>query len=228
MTSDDDRVAYLAGDGGASLDANERADLDEVRELLADPSVWADADPALEDRIVAAITAEAAGAPAAATGAATTAAARPRGAARRRTRAVYGFVTAVAAAVAVIATTLALAGGSTDSATFAAAMAGTDLARGASGSATFTQTASGWRVELHATGLPRLDDGRFYEAWMKNRDGVLVPIGTFNEGPVVTMWSGVSPSSFPAITVTEQEANGNPASSGRRVLTGDVTETRSP
>ncbi len=52
----------------------------------------------------------------------------------------------------------------------------------ATGRATLTKTPSGWRVELRATGLPRLDNGRFYEAWLKDAAGVLVPIGTFNDG----------------------------------------------
>ncbi|MFI5042771.1 MAG: anti-sigma factor, partial [Acidimicrobiales bacterium] len=94
--------------------------------------------------------------------------------------------------------------------------------------ATFTSTRSGWRIELRTNGLPRLDNGRYYQAWMKNGAGVLVPIGTFNQGPEVTLWSGVPPKEFPTITVTEQEANGNPASSGQRVLAGSVAGPASP
>ena len=105
---------------------------------------------------------------------------------------------------------------------FQAALAGTTLAPGASGSVSLTKTTAGWRVVLHTTGLVRLDNGRFYQAWLKNRAGVLVPIGTFNQGPTVMLWSGVSPLDFPTVTVTEQLANGNPASSGRRVLVGTV------
>jgi hypothetical protein len=85
-----------------------------------------------------------------------------------------------------------------------------------------TQTTAGWKVVLHATGLVRLDNGRFYQAWLTNGAGVLVPIGTFNQGPAVTLWSGVYPQDFPMLTVTEQTANGNPASSGKRVLVGTV------
>ena len=71
-------------------------------------------------------------------------------------------------------------------------------------------------------GLPRLDNGRFYEAWLRNPEGILVSVGTFNEPANVTLWSGVSPRTFTAFAVTEEEADGNPASSGRRVLTGQV------
>ena len=44
---------------------------------------------------------------------------------------------------------------------------GPALAPGAKGEATLTKTSSGWRIELDADGLPRLDGGRFYEAWLK-------------------------------------------------------------
>jgi hypothetical protein len=53
-----------------------------------------------------------------------------------------------------------------------------------------------------------------------------VPTGTFNQGPTVTLWAGVSPAEFPTVTVTEQLANGNPASSRMRVLVGQVKATR--
>ena len=106
---------------------------------------------------------------------------------------------------------------------FHAALAPTDLAPGADGGATLTKTSSGWRIELDATGLPRLDSGRFYEAWLKNDAGTLVPIGTFNEGQDVTLWAGVSPVDFPTLTVTREEADGDQASSGEKVLVGTVT-----
>src|SRR6185312_3368555 len=58
-TSEDDRIAYLAGDAVESLTARERAELDEVRALLDAPAIWEQPDPALEERVVAAITEEA-------------------------------------------------------------------------------------------------------------------------------------------------------------------------
>ena len=93
---------------------------------------------------------------------------------------------------------------------------------GAAGSATLTKTTSGWRIELDATGLPRLEGGRFYQAWLRNAAGVLAPIGTFNEGQDVTLWAGVSPKDFPTLTVTREQADGDQASSGERVLVGTV------
>jgi hypothetical protein len=105
---------------------------------------------------------------------------------------------------------------------FGAALAPTDLAQSASGTATLTKTSSGWRIELRATGLPRLDGGRFYEAWLRNAAGVLVPIGTFNEGSEVILWAGVSPKEFTTVTVTREQADGEQASSGEKVLVGTV------
>ena len=101
-----------------------------------------------------------------------------------------------------------------------AALAPTQLSPGAGGDATFTKTASGWRIEIDATGLPRRDGANFYQAWLRNAAGVLVPIGTFNEGQKVTLWAGVSPKDYPVLTVTKEQADGNQASSGQKVLLG--------
>jgi hypothetical protein len=51
---------------------------------------------------------------------------------------------------------------------------------------------------------------------------VLVPLGTFNEGRKVTLWAGVSPETFTMLSVTREEADGDQASSGRKVLVGRV------
>jgi hypothetical protein len=105
---------------------------------------------------------------------------------------------------------------------FHAAMAPTELVPDAKGDATLTKTSSGWRIDLEATGLPRLDGGRFYEAWLRNDAGVLVPVGTFNEGRKVTLWAGVSPKDFGLLTVTRERADGHQDSTGQKVLVGTV------
>jgi hypothetical protein len=129
-------------------------------------------------------------------------------------------------AAAVIALVLALSGGGGSAAPqFAADVSGTALAPGAHGNATLTKTPSGWRIQLSAAGLPRLANGRYYQAWLKNPSGVLVPVGTFNDARKVTLWAGVVPSAFPVLTVTRQRADGNPASSGERVLLGAIRAT---
>ena len=225
---DEDGITYVAGEGGdemTSLDPQEMAEWDAIRDLLSDPSVWAQPDPSLEDRVVAAVTAEAATSETdrSAVSAAThgdrrravyTTHARPR----RRRLLVLGGAVAAAIVVVVLAVGGNRGGGTARmTATLAAPPGG-----GASGTATLTRTSAGWRIELRTEGLPRLDGGRFYEAWMKNSAGTLVAIGTFNQGPTVTLWSGVSPTEFSTITVTAQDVNSGPASSGQRVLAGTI------
>jgi hypothetical protein len=55
---------------------------------------------------------------------------------------------------------------------------------------------------------------------------VLVPIGTFNQGPKVILWAGVPPTTFTTLTVTREQANGDQQSSGEKVLVGTVTTRR--
>ena len=137
-----------------------------------------------------------------------------------RRLAIAGAAAAIAAAAAIGAVALT-SGGSADR--FRAALAPTSLAPGARGEATLTRQPSGWQVKLDATGLPRLASGAFYEAWLRNDAGVLVPIGTFNEGRGVTLWAGVAPTHFTTLTVTRERADGDQSSSGEKVLVGTVT-----
>ena len=215
MTTDDDRIAYLAGEATADVDDATRADLDELRGFLADPAVWAEPRPGLEEDIVAAIAGEAAQRTAVSPP-------TPDHATRQRTHRLRN-VLAVAAAVAVLGLggfVLLTSIGDDGATEFS--LQPTDVVPGASGSGSARRTDSGWRIELDASGLPRLDDGRFYQAWLRNDDDVLVPIGTFNEGRDVVLWSGVTPVEFSTITVTVEEADGDQASSGRRVLVGTI------
>lgn len=130
-----------------------------------------------------------------------------------------GAPAVAALAVAIVAVVI---GSGPSSERFHAALAATEQVPGATGEATLTKTASGWRIELDATGLPRLAGGRFYEAWLRNPAGVLVPIGTFNESRNVTLWAGVSPKLFSTLTVTREQADGDQTSSGEKVLVGRV------
>ena len=131
-------------------------------------------------------------------------------------------VATTAALVVVVAVAVSELGSSTSAESFHAALAPTTLSSGATGEATLTKTSSGWRIELDATGLPRLDAGRFYAAWLRDAAGVLVPVGTFNEGEGVTLWAGVSPKDFTTLTVTRERADGDQTSSGEKVLVGRV------
>jgi Anti-sigma-K factor rskA, C-terminal len=216
-THDDDRAAYLAGEE-RDLAPKERAELDQLRGVLGSAAAWAEPGPELEDRVIAAIADEATARPA-----------RPpkrRAPPRLRLswpRPAYGLgALAAAVAAAAIAVVVATNGGSKAPQRLAMVIAGTGLAPDAKGSATLTKTGSGWRIELAATGLPRLANGRYYEAWLKSPAGVLVPVGTFNDARNVTLWAGVPPTEYSSMTVTTQSVGGGPASSGQRVLTGTI------
>ena len=223
-TSDDDRIAYLSGEPVDSLTPQERAELDELRGLLETPATWEEPDAALEDRIVAAIAEEARrgrpveSAPAAASGPEAPRRRRFHWPFRRPALVLGGFATAAAAIV--VAIVLAVGNSSPAPLQFAMVVSGTSLAPSAHGSATLTKMSSGWEIHLSATGLPHLANGRYYQAWLKDAAGILVPVGTFNDAEHVILWSGAPVTQFRSFSVTEQLANGNPVSSGRRVLAG--------
>jgi hypothetical protein len=218
MTTDDERIAYLGGDDAADqLDDTDRSDLDETRALLADPSVWAEPPNRLEGAVVAAVS-DAAVSDAAAVRASPT----PLRSRRARARRVVPVVGAVAAAVALVVAVSLAQGPGTGRSDLAATLRATELVPGAAGRADFTRTDSGWRIDLDATGLTRLEDGVFYQAWLRNDAGVLVAIGTFNEPHDVVLWAGVSPLEFSTITVTREPADDDPGSSGQRVLVGSI------
>jgi len=141
---------------------------------------------------------------------------------RATPRLVLAGAATTAALVAAVAVAVSLLGSGTSAETFHAALAPTKLAPGVTGDATLTKTTSGWRIELDATGLPRLDAGRFYQGWLRDAAGMLVPVGTFNEGRKVTLWAGVSPKEFTTLTVTRERADGDQTSSGEKVLVGTV------
>ena len=184
----------------------EQAEIERVHGVLSDPAVWAEPPLDLQERVVAAITAEG-------------------GTGRRRWLRYAAGGVAAAVLLAIGVTVGIQATRDDDRVQFAATLSGTDLAPDASGDVTLTRTPSGWRIELHATGLPRRADGEFYEAWLKDDTGQLVPIGTFNDGNDVVLWSGVGPAGFPTLTITREVADGNQASSGQVVLVGQSSES---
>ena len=143
---------------------------------------------------------------------------------RRRVEVPRRLLVIGASATAVLAVAIGLSVFRSDTSPeqFRAALAPTALLPDAKGDATLTKTSSGWRIELDATGLPRLENGRYYQAWLRNTAGVLVPIGTFNEGRKVTLWAGVPPTDFTTLSVTRERADGDQSSSGEKVLVGTL------
>jgi len=213
--TNDEREALIAAGRGGALGPDEAAEVPLLSDLLADPSTWAQPRADLEDAVVQAVaTAERASV------------ARHEPRASRRTAAhrrnvVLSALAAAAAVLVVIAAVTTIRGGTTTD--FTAQLNGTELALGASATGDITRNDSGFRITLDARGLPGLGANEYYQAWLKNAAGTLVPIGSFSSSDdQVTLWSGVSPADFPTMTVTVEAADNQQGSSGRRVLEGQV------
>ena len=229
---DDDRIAYLAGEEGPALPAEEAGALDALRAELRSPAAWEEPPADLEEQVVMAVI-QAAGAdggraraPSADGRQQRTPTAsrweRVRARLSRRPALALSLSLPVAAAAAVAIVLITTSSSASPELQFAMVVQGTSLAPAAHGSATLTKHTSGWQIKLSASGLPRREGTQFYQAWLKNAGGILVPVGTFNDARDVTLWSGVPVTKFRSLSVTEQVLNGNPASSGRRVLTGTI------
>ena len=215
--ADDQEVAELAALADGSLGPERRAALE--AEVAASPEL---ADRLAEQRLAVAYVRSAAEQVEAPPDlrARIEAQRSPR---RVRTPRRLALAGAAAALVLAVGVGVAVLGSGSSAETLHAALAPTDLAPAAAGTATLTKTSSGWRIALDATGLPRLDGGRFYQGWLRNASGGLVPVGTFNEGTDVTLWAGVSPKEFTTLTVTRERNDGEQGSSGEKVLVGTVS-----
>jgi TPR repeat protein len=142
---------------------------------------------------------------------------------RRRRGHRAGLTLALLGAAAAILASILVVRPRPDSESVQFALTATELAPGAEGTAEVTPQESGLRIELNATGLPRRDNGDFYQAWLRNDDGQSIPIGTFHEGHDVVLWAGVSLKDYPELTITQEKADNNQASSGATVLDGSAS-----
>lgn len=204
--------------------SDDAALLAELDLLLADPSLWAEPDTTLEDRVVAAITAEAAPSSTSSTSDYFIHAQPSRA---RRWFSVAGAAAVGAAAAAVL--TVAVTRDSDEPADATVAMVGTDLAPGVDGEAEFTTVSSGVQIVLRIPGLPRRDGGDFYQVWLKNCESTeLVPAGSFHELDDAIAWAGVDPADYPLITVTREQVappkDPLQGSSGEVVVAGALGE----
>jgi hypothetical protein len=190
-----------------------------LADLLADPSIWAEPSPGLEHAIVRAVD----DAQPPVRRSQRRHASRARHEPLRRRRLVAAALGAAAAVIAFAGGILAVSGGGGANTAYAAQLRATAVAPGARAFATIDTSDAGFRITLNARGLPRLPEGGYYAAWLKNRTGTVVPIGTFSSSDgTVTLWSGVSPSSFRTISVSVQAAGNAESTAGYRVLVGRV------
>jgi hypothetical protein len=221
MNPEDTYAGYLEHghddpSGRAALDPAAREELDSLRELLASESMWAEPPAGLIDGAIAEIRQLQEGSEPIAPAAPPS---RPR---RFRTR--Y-FVAAAAAVLLVVAIAGVLATRNDNDGSAQFALAASGLAPNASGSVRVTEEPSGLSIALTIDGLPPAPAGTFYQAWMKGPRGS-VPIGTFHArqtGGPIELWSGVDTTDYPMMTVTIQQTSAGPESSGRVVLSGDIS-----
>jgi Anti-sigma-K factor rskA len=212
--TDREREKLIADARGGVLEPQEADDLSLLAGVLGDSSTWVEPDARLEDAVVRAV--------ADAEPAATPPPARVARTAARRRRRVLVSTVAAAAVIAIVVASVVLTRGGT-SADYQAQLRATGSAPGAEATADITRTDAGFQITLDADGLPALGGGEYYQAWLRNAAGTLVPIGSFSSSDGrATLWSGVSPKDFPTITVTIEATDNDQRSSGRRVLVGEV------
>ena len=206
----EEREALIASARTEGLAPHEADELSLLAELLGDPSTWAEPTAGLEDSVLhAVLEAPAIEAP----GAAPTA--------RRRPRLMLSLVAAAAAVAIVVGAVAVVRRGPTPM--FKSRLTATALAPAAHARAEVYRNTAGFHVTLEASGLAKLPAGEYYQAWLKNASGILVPIGSFSSSDgMITLWSGVSPREFNTMSVTIEKTDGDPNSSGRRVLAGPV------
>jgi anti-sigma-K factor RskA len=217
--TNEEREKLIADARRGALDPQEAAELELLADVLGDSSTWAEPSAGLEDAVVRAV--------ADAERTTTTSPMRiARSEAKRRRRRVLASALTAAAAIAaiVVATVLVTRGGTSPD--YEAQLRATGSAPSAHASADITRNDAGFRITLDARRLPALRAGEYYQAWLKNSAGTLVPIGTFSSSDGrVTLWSGISPKDFPTLTVTIEATDNDQTSSGRRVLVGEVRAT---
>ena len=203
----DDRANYLASTSGARPADHERLDL--IREILGRDATWAEPPPGVADHLLAAISN----------------ARRPEPAAtpnvsRRRGLAAALAATFVSLAVIALAVNAVI---SPEEEELMVPIAGTELEPAATGAAAIHEAGAGWWIELELEDLPAAAEGTYYEGWLWNDDGDGVSIGTFHlrgDDEAVVLWSGVDPADYPAIWVTLEDEDGDPAASERVVMIG--------
>ena len=213
--TDEEREMLIAGDRADALAPDEAADLSLLATLLADPSTWAEPRQGLEDDIVEAVVDDEP------VGATVTDINEAPQRTRRRRRVMVPMAGAAAAVAIVFGAMLSSSGGAGPA--FTATLSPTALVPGAHARAAVERNAGGFRIALDAEGLQPLPRGQYYEAWLKDTTGTLVPVGTFSSSDQrITLWSGASPDRFTTLTVTIESPDNNQASSGQVVLRGDI------
>jgi hypothetical protein len=106
-------------------------------------------------------------------------------------------------------------------------MIGTEAAPELRGEAGIRQETSGVRIYVRVAGLPRRDGGEFYQGWLRSCDGErLAPIGTFHDLADAIGWAGVDIHEFPVLSFTREviaaPQSPDQGSSGDAVVRGEL------
>jgi anti-sigma-K factor RskA len=102
----------------------------------------------------------------------------------------------------------------------------TALAPGASGELRGEKVGENIQFELDVRGLPELRKDEYYEMWYAKDDGERISCGTFRAQSggqtTVNLTAPVNAASYPKIEVTREPDNGDPGTSGKEILVGDL------
>lgn len=107
------------------------------------------------------------------------------------------------------------------------ALTATALAPGASGEVRGERVGENLRIELETQGLPELREDEYYEMWYTTEDGGLISCGAFRPEPegsqtTVSFTTPINARAYPGIEVTREADDGDPGSSGEKVLEGQL------
>lgn len=75
---------------------------------------------------------------------------------------------------------------------------------------------------MEALGLPRLENGRYDQALLRNTVGVLAPVGTCKRGPEGHLLGRGPRTDSTTFSITRKRADGDQSSSYEKVLVGTV------
>lgn len=205
MNCDEATGRFLAGeaDGGvrehvASCPtcAASASSLEATRSVLDADETWAEPPAALEEQVVALVSAS------------------PPEAGRGRTGWWWGALAGAAAVLVVVGAWAFLAPDAPD---WEVAMPGTDLAPQASSTVAGWNTEHGTVMRLEVDGLGPAPVGTVYELWLSS-DSAHISAGTFVADGEIELTTGVRRADYPRLWVTVEPVDGEGGPSGRTVL----------
>jgi hypothetical protein len=194
---------------------------------LQQPAVWAEPPAGLEDAVVTAVIADRAAAPPVTSTLLEPAGRRtaPPPPSRSGNRGVWRFAAVAAVVIAAAVGVVIVTADDEADRPLALPIGGTELAPEASAVAEVEELPAGVAIALDVSDLDPAPPGHYYQGWVRSEDGDLVSVGTFHMrggDALVTLWSGVSIEDYPILSVTLQQEDAGPESSGQVVLRGSL------